>query len=353
MLKKTRQANGYILVLTMIIMSMLVILVTRMFFSSSIFSTFAAVAVQREQAKMLAQAGTNIACGQLYVPAKSQEKTDLQEPGKPKEQIDLNKKLLEQIIPIINTWQTVKFDKATNGVDGTVRFYITCEEGKLHLNDLLTIITDPKLLENKRAFYQAILTKTASINNINANLFTSAVDFFEKRKHIWLNDSTELLTERGFDQFLNNIFVTPAQKDKKTKDAIYLIDLFTMQSRYGKLDPWVLSKSMCLTLGIAHPEDNTINDRLKTAFKSYKKNYNWSSDWDAIFKPVYNISFAALGKEIVSLLPGNNEPFNPVAFSVTAYATVGKITHGVCALLLRRKQQDQSVAFIPIKSYWI
>jgi len=338
----------------MIIISMLVILVTRMFFSSSTLSSFASIAVQREQAKMLALGGIRIASSKLYISAQTTEKSETQPTDKHTPQVDINKKLLEQIIPFINTWQTVKFDRATDGVDGTVRYYITCEEGKIHLNDLLTIISDPKLPEAKRTFYQRLFKKIMDANTISGNLFTSAIDFFEKRKHIWLNDSTELLTAHGFDQFSNAIFIAPQNtKDKQTKNTAYLTDLFTMQSRYGKLDPWVLSRATCLALGITYPEDNAIKDRLKATFKNYKKNYNWAVDWDAIFKPIYNIEFAALGKEFVSLLPGNNEPFNPIAFAVTAYANVGNVTQGMCALLLRRKLPDQSLAFIPIKSYWI
>ena len=365
-MKKNNKKSGYILLLTMIITSMLVALVTRMFYSSSVFSTFAIVATQREQAKALAQSGMYIACAQLYVPAQTQKKeTPATQPTNPispakgteqkqeQQQDDPIKLLLEQVIPVLNSLQTIKFNTETSGVDGAINFYITCEEGKLHLNDLLTLITDPQLPQEKQKFFQSIFARIASVNTISENLYQSAARFFEKRKHVWLNDTTEILSARGFESFTDTMFVKLPIDKKNEHSTVYFVDLFTPQSRYGKLDPWVLSRSTCLALGMAYPNDKTVNDGLKAALKNFKKSYSWNTDWNAIFKPIYGIEFSALDKTIASLLPTNGEPFNPVAFSVTVYATVGRVTQGVHALLLRKKQQDHSIAFVPIKYYWI
>ena len=342
--------RGYILVLTMIIVSLLVTLVTQMYYSGTLFSSFASVAVQREKAKMLAESGVSIACGQLYVSGAAQPEIKQARGAQSVQQEDPIRKLLEKVIPVLNTWQTFSFNRKTDGIDGAVHIYVTCEEGKIHLNDLLTLMTDVKLPENQVAALKKLFSKIAEINGLEGDLYKSAFDFFEQRKHIWLNDITELLTAPGFDQFANFVFVLRAIDKKKQKPRVFLTDLFTPQSRYGKIDPWVLSSSVRFVLGMTNPDDNKIQDRLKTALKSYKKSYNWSADWDVIFKPVYGIEYAALSKEITSLFTPD---FNPVAFSVVSYATVGRVTQGVFALLLRKKQPDQSIVFIPVKSYWI
>ena len=349
-----KTAPGYILVLTMIMISLLTVVVTQMFFSGSLFSSFASIAVQREKAKMLAESGVHIACGQLYIPAAKQEQPVItvgQQKQQKQEPVDQNKKLLEKVLPLLNIWQTFVFNQKVDGAEGTVNIYITCEEGKIHLNDLLTIMTDAKLPEKRVALLKRLFSKIAEINGIADDLYQSSIDFFEQRKHIWLNDVTELLNARGFAKFSDYVFARMPVTKKEKKPHLFLTDLFTPQSRYGKLDPWVLSNSVRLVLGMRSPDDSKIQDGLKTALtKSYKKNYNWRVDWDMIFKPVYGIEYAALGEEIASLL---SPEFNPVAFTVVSYATVGKVTQGVFSLLLRKKQQDQSIVFIPIKSYWI
>jgi flagellar basal body-associated protein FliL len=355
--KKSNAAPAFILVLTMVIISLLTVIVTQMFFSGSFFSSYAAITRQREKAKVLAESGVRIACAQLYVPVAEAEKSVgiVKQPSAQKQEpVDQTKKLLEQIIPVLNTWQAFTFNQKNDGVDGTLDIYITCEEGKIHLNDLLTLMTDAKLPENRMTLLKRLFTKIAEINQVNEDLSRAAIDFFEQRKHIWLNDVTELLNSPGFAHFNDRVFVTVPviAKDAKKdiKPQIFLTDIFTPQSRYGKLNPWVLSASVCLVLGAGSSGEGKIQDRLKTALKSYKKNYNWSVDWDVIFKPVYGIEYAALGAEIASLLAPD---FNPVAFTVVSYATVGAVTQGVFFLLLRKKQQDQSIVFIPIKSYWI
>jgi len=339
------QQPGYILVLTMIITSMLILIATQMFRSSVMLSSYSSVVLNREKAKALAESGVAVACAQLRIEIPKQDTT-----SSSRATPDPHRLLLEKIMPILNTWQSFSFTRETDGVEGILRIYITCEEGKIHLNDLLTLISNPQSPQNQVANTQKLFEKIASINNINANLYKNAREFFEQRKHIWLNDTTELLPVAGFNQFTDCTFAYWQSDKKKHKERLYLTDLFTPQSRYGKLNPWVLSSSVRMVLGITNPDNKQIQDGLKTALKNYKRTYNWAVDWDTLLQPAYGISFASLGTDAASLFA---QEFNPVAFSVVSYATVGTITQGVFSLLLRKKQQDQSIVFIPIKSYMI
>jgi hypothetical protein len=158
-----------------------------------------------------------------------------------------------------------------------------------------------------------------------------------------------LLNIPGFSVFNEKLFVTPPV-GKASKHEIFLTDLFTPQSSYGKLDPWVLSVSAREVLGIGASSETKIQEGLKAALVSFKKKYSWPADWDILFKPAYGVEFASLGKEVSAYLTSS---FDPVAFCVASYATVGTVTQGVYALLLRKKQPDQSVTFAPIKFYWI
>lgn len=345
--------NGYILVLTLIIMSLLTIVVTQMYYIGSSFSSFATLAHKREQAKILALDGVYLACGQLHMSAPKDDKTPKQvptaqkTPGQPPE--DPIKLLLQKILPVLNTWQTVVFKTPQDRMDGTLQLYITCEEGKIHLNDLLTLITDSNLSKEKRAFVVRLFGKIADLSGAHADLYKGAQEYFEQRKHVWLNDISELLNVPAFSVFNEKLFVAPPV-GKTQKHEIFLTDLFTPQSSCGKLDPWVFSVSVKEVLGIGASSETKIQEGLKAALVNFKKNYSWPADWNILFKPAYGVEFASLGKEVSAYLTTS---FDPVAFCVASYATVGTVTQGVYALLLKKKQPDQSVTFAPIKFYWI
>lgn len=343
---KKQSCNGYILVLTLIIMSLLTIVVTQMYYIGSSFSSFATLAHKREQAKILALDGVYLACSQLHMPEPKDDKAQKTPGQQPEDPIKL---LLQKILPLLNTWQTVVFKPAQDHVDGTLQLYITCEEGKIHLNDLLTLISDPNLSEANRLFVARLFGKIAELSGAHADLYKGAQEYFEQRKHVWLNDVSELLNIPGFSVFNEKLFVAPPV-GKTPKHEIFLTDLFTPQSSYGKLDPWVLSVSAREVLGIGTSSEIKIQEGLKAALVSFKKKYSWPADWDILFKPAYGVEFAALGKEVSAYLTSS---FDPVAFCVASYATVGTVTQGVYALLLRKKQPDQSVTFAPIKFYWI
>ena len=65
MLKCTSQ--GYILVLTLIILSIMVIMVTQLFNKGRVHLYFAKTMIEREQAKQLALGGLHLAMNQLAV----------------------------------------------------------------------------------------------------------------------------------------------------------------------------------------------------------------------------------------------------------------------------------------------
>ncbi len=169
-----RQQDGYILVLTLVVLGLVVIIASQLFYLSSGFTSFARVSVRREKAKLLALSGVRIAQAQLFVQAEQKkqggpgqagpEQTATSEPqeqgkGKPATQNKAsaesknNLRLLKQVLPILNTWQTTTFTEKKDGFTGSVKTYVSCEDGKISLNVLLGMMTQKGLQKNRKIFW--------------------------------------------------------------------------------------------------------------------------------------------------------------------------------------------------------
>lgn len=350
-----QQHEGYILVLTLIIMGILVVISTQMFYVSTSFISFARVAVSREKAKMLALSGVQMACDHFYlpVPKKEAQKVKKEEPkGQPLQQQtgqlpqpSQNVLLLKKALMVINNWQSFSFDQKKDGVEGEIKIYVACEDGKLHLNNLLSLMSQKGLGPDRIKYYQELWQAITKAVGAKKNLYASVLDFFDRRNRIWLNETTELLEIPSFDIFDGKLYV-PLSNDGK--ESIYLTDLFTPQSRYGKLDPWVLSSSIKMILGLK-PQPIT-EKQVEKAIKGFKTAHNWKNDWNGILKPLYGKDFNALPKGIELMF---SPRFDPSAFSVISYGIVDDIRQGVYTILSKKQLDDGSVIFLPIKSYWI
>ncbi len=356
-----QQREGYILVLTLTITGLLVILGVQIYYLSSGFSSFARIAIKREKAKSLALSGIQLTQNQLYVPPqkkenKNQREVPSQQGKNQKKEAEVKKEpqepaesqqliLLKQVLPLINRWQKIKFDKKKDGFSGELNTYIACEDGKLHLNNLLSLMAQKGLTEDRLKSYRDLWLLLGQASDMKKGLYESVVEFFERRNRIWVNDVTELLIIPSFKVFANKVFVNLPNSEKI---PLYLTDIFTPQSRYGKLDPWVLSVSMQTILGL---KSNVLSqDEVGAMLKEFKSSHNWKNDWNRILKPVYGKDFNELPKGIELML---SPRFDPGAFSVVSYGVVDDIVQGVYVILGRKAQDDGSILFGPVKSYWI
>ena len=128
------QQSGFVLVLTLIMLSMIVMLVTQLFQSSVIHFYFDRTVIEREKAKMLARSGIELAYSLLTIPQPQEGNEGAKAGYPPQEKKDLNIELLKKILPTLNRWQTFALTQETDGIDGEIKLCITCEDGKLDLN---------------------------------------------------------------------------------------------------------------------------------------------------------------------------------------------------------------------------
>jgi hypothetical protein len=354
-----KQQDGYILVLSLIILGLVTIIGSQLFYLGSNFSSYVHVSVHREHAKVLALSGVRIAQAQLFVPADEKQATKEESPddGKAKEKETVKKdgahqelQLLRRVLPLLNKWHTISFTREKDGVEGTLQTYLACEDGKIDLNNTLSLMTKKDLTPAHKELFTLLFQRISDLVGARIDLFAAAFDFFERRNFAWLNDITELLSDSGFKVFENRIFMPrpTRERERERKSETCLTDIFTHQSRYAKLEPWMFSASTIAILGLKTPVVS--KDVLEKIVQEGKVKFDWKKDWDMYLKPLYGVEFNALPKNIdVMLAP----QLYPRSFSVVSYAVVRDVVQGVYAVFARKTDPHGSIVFVPEKIYWI
>ena len=350
----SQNSSGYILVLALMIISATLILVNQLFQHGQTHNAYTYTMIDREKAKSLAQSGMNFAISQLqsaFEPIKEDAK---------KREVKKNtraQQVLETIFPGLNRWQLIELNRSRDGIDGEIKFCLSCEDGKINLNQIFDF-------EKKkfRGFGQSqgdmqevmkvLMQRLSSLLN-GQDLFVPLLDFLSKRGY-QLNEVTELLSDKTFGRFFKDaIFYQPPVKGEKNQ-TVYLTDLFTIWSDSVKLEPRFLSDSLSALLGLKRVIAGGIDDRSKQAKQlaiQLKQNVNWATDWDKTLKSVYNRNFAALPKNSGSLL---NTHFDPTTFSVIASGKVGRIEQRLFAIIKKQQvQKEAGVTMRVLRLYWI
>jgi len=378
---------GYILVLTLIIMALATAIVTRLFYQGSAYLPLTNLAIDRKKAKNLALGGVQLALSKLNslpAPNKSPDQNGESQKtkSKPKEQ-----QFLDQILPIINQWDTVNFKQEIDGIDGKVQFCLTCENGKINLNQLYDFTKHEfkdfefiqriankanerkqnyglpeELLEKAVSEYeQALGLLLTQIGKITAQeqefeqALGSLISFLASRKYQLL-DVTELLEISEFSYFKTHVFREPINLQDQDQSHhtrnIYLTDIFTVSTASPKLEPWLFSDSNLTILGFPTTAANDIMKRTAAVTgwtANFKISSQWQADWDKTVGLMYEVQFKDVNKSAISLL----EPqFKPQVFSVLSYGTVGNITQKVCAII-KSQTQGKAAQFVVEKLYSI
>lgn len=372
-LKKENQKNGgYILVLSVMMISILFVLVIGMFFNFTSYTALTTTAINREKAKMLALGGLKIAMGKLAIPAPAKkEETPKQptfaaKPGTPPPAVDKTKEqlkndiiFLKRILPSINRWDTINLKQEVDGIDGRIRICISSEDGKFNINKLYDfknhkLIGEGPIQQQAKMIFEDIDKKLRQFTN--KDLISPMLNYLKKRK-CPLNDVTELLEVPEIAQyFADKIFYEPP-KSEKEKRSLYLTDLFTIWTNVPAMQPWLFSDSVCTLLGLKRVEFGDTQQRIQLVdqwLKNFKNDLfpnSWDQkNWDLILKPMHNKDFKSISKFIPYLF----EPkFASNVFSVVSYGTVGEVTQRIFAIVEMQKVGNNEFKFNLKKLYWI
>lgn len=376
---------GYILVLTLMILSISTIVVTQIFYQGRLFNAFVPLIIEKEKARQIALAGIPIAIAQLSLQdayfTKEQDKeqkesartdqkgTDQKKPPKPtSKDITVHAKgMLKTLLTIQGRWQKFSLTYEADGIDAQLALCITCEDGKLNLNNLYDF--------KKHTFAQAphmsipdifkTFAEASKKFTKNKNMFETIEETLKKRDDP-LFDVTQVLDPIVLDMFRDYIFYVPAdnpfatqdQEAKKTEQMmprVFLADIFTVDTSPAdiKINPWVLSPSLKKILGFASKEianEDSFKKEMEEFVEKVKiDDISWKKDWDTYLKPLYGVDFQSLPKEIAPFL---SIKFEPRLFSVLCYSKVGRVLQKLL-VILERNATETGESILVRKFYWL
>jgi len=345
-MKKNMKKSGSVLIFTLMILSVIVILTEQLIKGVFVGSQFTKTMIYREHAEILALGGVTLAMAQLTVTPDGQEETNEKIPedkdtkkdtqdesktSKPKE----IKKFLTNILPHVNRWQEFKLKESVDGIDGVVKICITCENGKININDAF----DFKKQEFKKGIEEVLKRMEVPGMLPAGELLTRFTEFFKKRNRK-LDDITELSDIPGIGKL--NIFYNPPEKPinkpgtKKKSEPnkdVTLQDLFTTWTEDDTVNPLWFSDSMCAVVGFRRPQADDAKYR-QEKFKQFVENFkeNMVQDWDTNWKTL-ELLYDEKPKALSELKKIFSKEFWPKIFSVLSYGKVGHVEQVVLAVI--------------------
>ena len=285
------------------------------------------------------------------------------EKGKP---LDINKALLEKLLPVLGKSQEFKFEEIEKDFPLVINLIFFAESGKININGLYDLVLKKFYDEgvegkDRKVFATWLFEKIAKITE-KPSLLQPFVEHMKQRKAP-LNDVTELLAIKEFaDCFNDAVFYgqksksqESANKDKKSK-KLFLTDIFTVACENDTIQPWLLSSSVCALLDIAQKNDkkdkNDILDKKeeKIDLSSFKQQSDWQKDWDTACKPLYGISYDKIPESVRGILAPS---FQATVFSVLASVFNENMTVQVFAILKQKRLPDGAVVYDVIKTYQV
>ncbi len=357
MVKQSRtRKRGYIIILTLMIISAAVALITAIVQQSFSYQRQARIALDRVQARMLVLSSLELASSRLSLVIEKEQ--EVKGEKKPQEEVlePLQKWLLE-VLPQINRWQKFEFTEE-DGLEGSVSIYMTSEQGKINLGALEAELTPEEAQEGKPTQPQP----NKKGNQEAKSSFQRIDDLFKKEKGIGMQDAlmafrstygrppedvTELLRLKYFLPLKDSLFVGR----EESKKPLFMMDLFTLRPGKGKVNPWLLSRSLQTLLGLTMQKEVKITHEL---VKNMKPSMRWATDWDKVLAPLYSKKWAELDKEITGLFASE---FEATGFSVVSYCTVGTVTQKIFAVLELAEPPDdispKSLIYTIAKIYWL
>lgn len=362
-----KQQKGFIIPLVLMLISIIIVLATSIYQKGSLFVPFMHVVKQREHAKMLALSGMQVAMSQIAAPHDTAQKKPVADEKKDEKKGEEKKSesaeqqaqnLLAQLLPTINQWQEYSIKKDIDGIEGTIKISISCEEGKIDLNRIYDFARKKFVGEGQprgdwKKTMQFVCKRIQKIMGISDNLFESFEKFF-KQRHYKVNDATELLPLNGFKQFARTLFYDPSS-EKNKELQLALLDIFTV---YGsdKLQPWLLSNSvrgLFEMKQVGQTDQKKKKEMIQSLVKKMKPIVNVAQEWNSLFQPLYGIEFKRLDKGLDGFFDGS---FDPKIFSVVSYGVIGQVTQRLYAILERVRHTNKDKTWYDVKIrkfYWI
>lgn len=352
----TKNKSGYVLIMSLLMLSVLTIIVSRLFYKAASYTAFSKTIIESQKAKQLALSGISLAISRMSIPPVETDKNSSED----EVEKALEEKFLMRIFPILNLWQEYKFTEEKDSFDGVINYVVACENGKLNLNKIYLV--NQYFLKKKGGSEQAkalegLAKFTSGLKKfLPEDYILGLQEAFNERKYPY-NDVSELLKIKQFDYFNTKLFLDFPLQDDNGKNKIFLTDLFTIFTNTTPMQPLLLSHSVIQMLGLEVSSDpaerkNALDIALSSEPppENTKKEDELKAEWNNLFKPLYKVEFEALPENASAFLdPG----LMPTFFSVVSSARVGSVTKKLYAILQMRIIGDNEISFEVVKLYWI
>jgi len=363
----TSNKKGYILILTFFFIALSVVLITGVLKQAMNFQKNAGLMRNKEKAKLLVLSGVQLAMDQLSLIEDKEASQEGEKPSQPNEK-EIQAFLVKwfgNVFPVINKWHAVALTDQLFGVDGYIKYFISCEQGKIDLNNFANILEKESKQTTQQTKSIDVDGKTevlASQDSSKIKSFSSVIDELVKKEFkidlisalkeaknfIPLEDPTQLLKYKSFEPAKNSLFLPLNNNPADKGMPLTVMDLFTTLPSSGKLNPWFLSYSMAKVLGLQRKPDVKLTDMVK----QFKPKMEWEKEWDKTLAELYGKQFKSMPKEITTMFSSECEA---TAFSVIVYAKVGPITQRLYAILEREnpdKMSRKNIVFKITKIFW-
>ena len=353
--------KGYIILLTLLIISAITVLLTSVVQQSFSYQAGVRLADDKARARMLALSSLELAMSQLstVVPKEDKKEGKQDNEEQTKDMLEPVQKWLLKVLPSINHWQTIVITEL--GLEGTIKMYLACEEGKFNLaafeeegkrkDELEQEIQEKKQQEKPKKDKELNQGPLAALDDLFKKIHDVSMKetfklFLSEYKRL-PEDATELLRVSYFSKLKDRLF-TPLKQEHR---GLYIMDLFTVRPKgSGTVNPWLLTASAKTLLGIRQ----STGALDKEFVQKIKPKMNWEKEWDEVLLPQYGKSFASFDPAIQRVFAS---AFEANAFSVVSYCTVGSVTQKLYAVLEvaepDEKLSPKSVIFKVTKLYWL
>lgn len=337
-----RKSSGYILILTLLLLSTSFILISSILQKTFAYLSQSQIEIDREHARQMALSGIQLVLSKisLVIPEKKENKDEVKKDmpnSEHPEKTDDKKETPEQkwlisILPILNSWQNVTLNYDSAGIDATISYFLSSQQGKFNL-----IAIDKDLSE--------LVKKAIKVDII------STLEECKKQLGRPIQDPTEMIKASSFTPLKNKLFTVPSVN--KENIDISATDLFYIEdgNDLKLLNPWLLSSSTSKALGMVPKFTPAI---IKDIVSKFKPDMNWQSEWDNTLAKIYNKKFATIDPKIKKIL---SSKFIADSFFVVCYATVNSVTQKAAALLKLDKTVQgfapESKIYKIAQLYWI
>lgn len=357
MMKRQHTRSGYIMIFALLVIGICMTIAAYIGHRGSAHGPLMSSSVEREKAYFLALSGIEVGRAFLAEPREKKQQKKEEE----KDAASSAKAFLQQILPRLNRWQHYELTDELDGIDGQIDLCLMCEEGKININRVYNFKKEQFRGSKEKGWKDIFMSICQSIEKVNgmSELFPLFEKTFKERRSKY-NDATELLLKKEFAPFKNHLFYEPpsqnTQQQKSKKRPLYLTDIFTVWSSSGKIEPWLLSDSLALILGlppVTKDDEKKREESVQAWVKPFKEKSNWQQDWKTILQPMYGKELQTLPKNIDSML---SDVFDPHFFSIRVHARVGKVVQRVYAILERTRSttgQNEEYEVQLRKIYWL